>query len=252
MKKFIIMLFFPFFLQAQEVNMESCYQINYKDAKQLIEEKKQTIFINPFTNLCTPLSFFKNDAPILKENDFPTPILYSYYIKFLQKDDNKITEINLSNGYTFHFFKFDQTGNDTIEFKSIARHKEFLYKYYDIWSFFHEFTHLTKAHNRKNVNLKNNSYFESMADIFSVFVVSSQEKLNKEQTIQFIKEIFESRQKLSSLPQYKNISKSHFNKKQYLSIIHKIENNFPNDILKIEIHSQEDLVNLYSLLENYF
>lgn len=252
MKKFIFALLLPFMAQSQEVNMESCYQLNYQDIKSLIQEKQQTIFLNPFTQLCTPLSFVSNDKPILSKEDFPIPLLYDHYIKFLKKDDNRILEVNLSNGYTFHFFKFDQQGDDTLEFKNIARHKELLYKYYDIWSFFHEYTHLTKAHNRKNINQKNNAYFESIADLFSVLIVSSQEQLTQQQTLQFITEIFESRQKLSSLPQYKDISKSHFNKKQYLELINKLENNFPIDLLNIKINTQEDVIKFYSILESNF
>lgn len=203
---------------------KSCVEFDLNAVYEAMQEKKQICVQNPFLDekAIVPISFRFEDNALLKPEDFNNILpVYKKYLEFtnqqkMNSSDVMISEIMLSNGTMYKFFKYVYDSKENLDFKKQFSGK-IINKDIDDFLFFHEMMHLSPRHSSSYMseNKIRMNQIEATADFGATLMISIKNGYNLDTTLKMIQELESVRRK----PINKNtVVTEHYNRHSFKEI----------------------------------
>lgn len=243
------------FSNAAEELMQSETVVDFKNDKcegftetylqKMLREKKGGVVKNPFVDegsntlrTCTEISFKQNDTGNLSLADFNGQVsIHNFYQKFLKDHEVMVSEALLANGQIYKFLKFNTDSKDNL-FPILKQGK--LKDNLDTFLFFHELTHLSPRHSRKNELDKHNE-IEATADIAGIIMVNLTSNMNIEDTKEMLTDLNFFRKKVGT--------KLHYNEKGFKNAKKNLDNVDFESLKKYDLNSEEGFKIAFRIVE---
>lgn len=218
--------------------------VDISNYRQILREKNSGLFINPFQEKnCFPISFH-----IKEKNEFLKFLIdesdgsFDWKLNsYAESEYNKyVNQIQLNDGRTVQLMRF--TENDFMKkiLLDSKKYREVLLNYEE-FLFLHELFHVEQANLDKDIkgNIK-----ETLSDVASIIVLSSENNLSKEQSIALGNELYRLREQRAISAR----SGHHFNKIMFNMFLFYLK----KDNLPITVNSlKEALIMAKEITTNY-